>query len=77
METTLLNRITNNSSILTGKPVIRGMRMSVEHVLKMLARGISNNEIIEEYPFLEEDDIKACLLYAATIIAKEEEKYEP
>ena len=75
METTLLNRITNNPSILTGKPVIRGMRMSVEHVLKMLARGISNKEIIEEYPFLEEDDIKACLLYAATIIAQEE-KYE-
>ena len=76
METTLLNRITNNPEILTGKPVIRGMRMSVEHVLKMLARGISHKEIIEEYPFLEEDDIKACLLYAATIIAHEEEKYE-
>ncbi|HEY9342599.1 MAG TPA: DUF433 domain-containing protein [Hanamia sp.] len=76
MERTLLNRITNNPEILTGKPIIRGMRMSVEHVLKMLARGISHNEIIEEYPFLEEDDIKACLLYAATIIAHEEEKYE-
>lgn len=74
METTLLNRITNNSEILTGKPVIRGMRISVEHILKMLARGISHAEIIEEYPFLEEDDIKACLLYAATIIAHEEEK---
>ena len=76
MERTLLNRITNNPEILTGKPIIRGMLMSVEHVLKMLARGISHNEIIEEYPFLEEDDIKACLLYAATIIAHEEEKYE-
>ena len=74
METTLLNRITNNPDILTGKPVIRGMRMSVEHVLKMLARGISHKDIIEEYPFLEEDDIRACLLYAATIIAHEEEK---
>ena len=74
METTLLNRITNNPAILTGKPVIRGMRISVEHILKMLARGISNKDIIEEYPFLEEDDIKACLLYAANMISHEEER---
>jgi len=66
METTLLCRITNNPDILTGKPVVRGMRLSVEHVLKILARGISHKDIIEEYPFLEEDDIRACLLYAAT-----------
>lgn len=74
MDTTLLNRITTNPDILTGKPVIRGMRISVEHVLKMLARGISHSDIIEEYPFLEEDDIKACLVYAATIISHEEER---
>jgi uncharacterized protein (DUF433 family) len=74
METTLLNRITNNPDILTGKPIIRGMRLSVEPVLKMLARGISHSDIIEEYPFLEEEDIRACLLYAATIISHEEEK---
>lgn len=74
METTLLNRVTNNPAILAGKPVIRGMRLSVEHILKMLARGISHEAIIEEYPFLEEDDIRACLLYAATIISHEEEK---
>jgi len=64
METTLLNRITNNPDILTGKPVVRGMRLSVEHVLKMPARGTSHSDIIEEYPFLEEDDIRACLLYS-------------
>lgn len=74
METTLLNRITNNPAILAGKPVIRGMRISVEHILMMLARGISNEEIIEEYPFLEEEDIKACLLYVANLISHEEEK---
>ncbi|HUZ57682.1 MAG TPA: DUF433 domain-containing protein [Hanamia sp.] len=74
METTLLNRVTNNPAVLAGKPVIRGMRLSVEHILKMLARGISHKDIIEEYPFLEEDDIRACLLYAATIISHEEEK---
>jgi uncharacterized protein (DUF433 family) len=45
MDTTLLNRITTDPKILVGKPIIRGMRMSVEQVLKMLARGISHEEI--------------------------------
>ncbi|HMO63339.1 MAG TPA: DUF433 domain-containing protein [Ferruginibacter sp.] len=74
MDTTLLNRITTHPSILTGKPVIRGMRISVEQVLKMLARGTTYQSIIEEYPLLEEDDIKACLLFAAERIAAETEK---
>jgi len=74
METTLLNRITNNPAILTGKPVIRGMRISVEQILKMLARGISHEEIIKEFPLLEEEDIKACLIYAADLIAHEAER---
>ncbi|MEO8109305.1 MAG: DUF433 domain-containing protein [Ginsengibacter sp.] len=74
METTLLNRITNNPKILTGKPVIRGMRISVEQILKMLARGISYDNIIKEFPLLEEDDIKACLVYAANKISLEEER---
>ena len=73
METILLNRITNNSSILTGKPVIRGMRISREQILKMMARGIPNTDIIKEFPLLEEDDIKACLVYAADKISQEEE----
>lgn len=72
METTLLNRITNNPSILTGKPVVRGMRISVEQIIKMLARGISHADIIQEYPLLEEEDIKACLVYAALKISNEE-----
>ena len=63
MDTTLLNRITTNPSILTGKPVIRGMRISVEQILKMLSRGISNEKIIKEYPLLTGEDIKACLLF--------------
>lgn len=62
MEYSLLNRITTNPSILTGKPIIRGMRISVEQILKMLSRGISN-EKIKEYPLLTEEDIKACLLF--------------
>lgn len=73
MDTTLLNRITTNPSILTGKPVIRGMRISVEQILKMLARGIGQSDIIIEYPMLEIDDIKACLLFAANKISNETE----
>ncbi len=73
METTLLNKITRNSSILTGKPVIRGMRISVEQIIKMLARGISHQDIIKEFPLMEEEDIKACLIYAALKISNEEE----
>ena len=72
MDTTLLNRITTNPLVLTGKPVIRGMRISVEQVLKMLSRGISHQDIIQEYPLLEEDDIRACLLFAASKVSNEE-----
>ncbi len=72
MDSTLLNRITRNPAILTGKPVIRGMRISVEQVLKMLARGISNEEILKEYDMLSSEDISACLLYAAAQIASNE-----
>jgi uncharacterized protein (DUF433 family) len=74
MEITLLNRITNNQCVITGKPIIRGMRISVEQILKMLARGISHEDILEEFPLLEEDDIKACLVYAADKISHEEER---
>ena len=72
MKSTLLNRITTNPSILTGKPVIRGMRISVEQILKMLSCGISHNDIMNEYPLLEEDDIRACLLFAASKVSNEE-----
>ncbi len=72
MDATLLNRITTNPLILTGKPVIRGMRISVEQILKMLSRGISHQDIINEYPLLEENDIRACLLFAASKVSNEE-----
>ncbi len=73
METILLNRITNNPAILKGNPVIRGMRISVEQILKMLAREISHADMIKEFPSLEEDDIKACLVYAANKVSLEQE----
>lgn len=61
----LLKRITINAGIFGGKPIIRGMRFRVVDILEMLASGMTHMEILEGFPFLEEDDIRACLYYAA------------
>lgn len=63
-EMELLQRITTNSQIFGGKPIIRGMRMAVEHILGMLAAGDTIQRILQEYSFLEPEDIQACLLFA-------------
>ena len=63
-EQVLLQRITVNPHIFGGKPIIRGRRLAVEHVLAMLAAGDSFETILEGYPWLESDDIRACLVYA-------------
>jgi len=65
METELLKRITHIPGLLGGKPTIRAMRFSVKDVLELLASGMNNQEILEQHPALEEDDIRASLLYAA------------
>ena len=67
----LLNRITVNPEILVGKPTIRGMRISVEQILDALAAGVPEQELLEDYPVLETDDIRAVLLYARDIVASE------
>jgi uncharacterized protein (DUF433 family) len=68
----LLERITFNNDVLRGKPTIRGMRISVEMILGLLAKGSTNQEILEDFPDLEPEDIKAALLYAHDMLAKEE-----
>ena len=60
----LLQRITVRPEIFGGKPIIRDMRIAVEHVLGMLAAGETQNTVLQDYPFLEAEDIQACLLYA-------------
>ena len=60
----LLDRITVRTDVLGGKPIIRDMRIAVEHVLGMLASGDTTETILREYPALEAEDIQACLLYA-------------
>ena len=67
----LIQRITINPDIFGGKPIIRGMRIAVEHILGMLAQGSTVEEILEGYPFLEKEDIQACLLYAYKLSAHE------
>jgi uncharacterized protein (DUF433 family) len=72
MSQILLNRIGINPKIVVGKPVIRGTRIPVELVLKMLSQGVSIGEILEEYPHLTKEDIQACLAYAAQALEVEE-----
>jgi len=68
----LLRRITFNKDVLCGKPIIRGLRISVDAVLELLAKGATEQEILEDYPKLEPDDIRAVLLYAQHMVAKED-----
>lgn len=59
-------RISINPGILAGKPTIRGMRISVEQILKALANGVSASNLLVDFPDLEMEDLRACLVYAAT-----------
>jgi uncharacterized protein (DUF433 family) len=67
----LLRRITCNPDIFGGKPIVRGKRLAVEQVLSMLAAGDSPQDLIAAYPFLDADDIRACMLYAYKLVAHE------
>ena len=64
-------RITVDPEKFGGKPIIRGKRIAVEHILGMLAAGSTTEEILEGYPFLEKADIQACLEYAYRLSAHE------
>jgi uncharacterized protein (DUF433 family) len=70
-EAKLLERITVNPGIFGGKPIIRGRRLAVEHILGMLAAGDTPETILEGYPWLEKADIQACLVYAHRLVAHE------
>ena len=70
-EEALLQRITVNPAIFAGKPIIRGRRLAVEHVLGMLAAGDTPQTILDGYPWLEPEDIQACLAYAHRLVSHE------
>ena len=64
----LLNRITIDRKVCNGKPSIRGMRFTVSQMLEMVASGMTSEEITNDYPYIETDDIAACLQYASCIL---------
>ena len=68
----LLKRITFDNNVLCGKPLIRGLRISVEMILELLAKNATEQQILEDYPEIEPEDIRAALLYAHSIVATEE-----
>ena len=70
-EDQLLQRITVNPAIFGGKPLIRGHRLAVEHILDMLTAGDTPAEILAAYPWLESDDIRACYAYANRLVSHE------
>jgi uncharacterized protein (DUF433 family) len=61
----LLERITINPEVRSGKPIIRGTRVTVYDVLEYLAGGMTHQEVLDDFPYLTEEDILACLSYAA------------
>jgi uncharacterized protein (DUF433 family) len=72
-EKELLSRIERNQEIMYGKPVIKGTRLPIDLLLEKLAYGYKEEKLLEEYPFLTNEDIRAVLLYAAKIVSLEEE----
>ncbi len=71
----LLRRITVDPQIFAGKPIIRGRRLAVEHVLGMLAAGDSIEDLLAGYPWMEREDVRACLMFAQRAVGLE--RYDP
>lgn len=74
-ESELLGRITIDPQIFGGKPIIRGHRLAVEHILGMLAAGDSVEDLLAGYSWLEPEDVRACLLFARRVVGHE--RYDP
>ena len=71
MRKELLNRIIVNPKIMVGKPIIKGTRIPVDLIVKLIAQGMNAEDILEDYPNLKRDDIKAALFYSAEIVSGE------
>ena len=65
----LLKRITARPDVFSGKPIIRDMRISVELILSLMSQGATQEELLDDYPALEPEDIRACIAYAHTVIS--------
>ena len=66
----LLRRITARPDVLGGKPIVRDLRISVELLLSLLAQGVAPEEILDDYPGLEQDDMCTCAAYAHAVTAR-------
>jgi uncharacterized protein (DUF433 family) len=71
MQKVLFERITVDPEVMVGKPTIRGMRITVEQILRSLAGGFSAKDLLDDYPELEEEDIRVALLYASELVEEE------
>ena len=71
-DSALLGRIASNPRVMAGKPVIRQTRIPVDLLVRMVAQGITTEEILADYPRLEAEDIQAALLYAAALVANDD-----
>lgn len=74
---TLAERIVCDESILTGKPVIRGTRLAVEFIIDLLAHGWTESKILENYPHIVQEDIRACLAYASAVLHTQKDYQQP
>lgn len=71
-EEELLELIVVDPKVMGGKPIVKGTRITVEQVLKLLAQGLTAKEILKDYPHLSKDDVAAVLLYASKVAGEEE-----
>ena len=65
------DRITIDPQVLVGKPIIKGTRISVEHVVKLMSDGWSEADVLRSYPHLQADDVRACLAYVTDMLSSE------
>lgn len=72
----LISRITIDSQVCNGKPVVRGMRITVKSILDFLAAGETVENLLEAYPFLEREDILACIHYASLAVDRDKSVFK-
>ncbi len=72
MHKQLEQRVVVDPKVMADKPIIRGTRIPVELIVRMLSQGVSESEILDEYPRLQMDDVRAALVYAARVLANED-----
>ena len=71
MKKELLDRIVINPKVMVGKPIIKGTRIPIDMIVKLVAQGMTIEEILEDYPKLSKEDVKAALLYSAEVVGGE------